>query len=58
MEKNVTLSETTRDDKGVLWKHPGGKFRRLGPDSCTESELLAIILGSGINLPAAETAGY
>lgn len=34
--------------KDITWKHPGGKFRRLGPGSCTESELLAIILGSGI----------
>lgn len=38
----------TRDNKEVTWQHPGGKFRRLGPGSCTESELLAIILGSGI----------
>lgn len=29
------------------WKHPGGKFRRLGSASCSEQELLAIILGSG-----------
>ena len=54
MEKNVTLSETTKDDKGVLWKHPGGKFRRLGPDSCAESELLAIILGSGVKGKSAQ----
>lgn len=30
-----------------IWHHPGGKFRRIGPVSCTEAELLAIILGSG-----------
>lgn len=47
MEKNVALSERTKDDKGVSWSHAGGKFRRLGPASCTESELLAIVLGSG-----------
>lgn len=33
--------------KSVTWKHPGGKFRRLGPSSCSEAELLAIVLGSG-----------
>lgn len=40
-------SELNNNAKEVSWHHAGGKFRRLGPDSCTESELLAIILGSG-----------
>lgn len=31
----------------ITWQHPGGKFRRLGSYSCTEAELIAIILGSG-----------
>ena len=31
----------------ITWQHPGGKFRRLGSHSCSESELIAIILGSG-----------
>ena len=31
----------------VSWKHPGGKFLRLGPESCTDSELLAILIGAG-----------
>lgn len=38
----------------ILWKHPGGKFRRIGPASCTETELLAIILGSGSKGKSAE----
>jgi DNA repair protein RadC len=54
MEKNVALSERTKDDKGVSWSHAGGKFRRLGPASCTESELLAIVLGSGIKNKTAQ----
>jgi DNA repair protein RadC len=29
------------------WDHPGGKLRRSGPWSCTEAELLGIILGTG-----------
>ena len=36
------------------WKHPGGKFRRIGPSSCGETELLAIILGSGSRGKTAE----
>ena len=45
MDKVTTL---IKDDKKIFWQHAGGKFRRLGPDSCTENELLAIVLGSGI----------
>lgn len=44
----MVFSGITKDGKKVSWNHAGGKFRRLGPDYCTESELLAIILGSGI----------
>lgn len=50
--KNISIENYECDkSKGVKnplkWKHPGGKFRRLGPGSCTETELLAIIIGSG-----------
>lgn len=38
----------------IKWKHPGGKLRRLGPTSCTETELLTIILGSGSKGKTAE----
>ena len=48
MGKQKAYSGIARDDKKVSWSHAGGKFRRLGPDSCTESDLLAIVLGSGI----------
>lgn len=47
MVREETYSEITKDGEKVLWRHAGGKFRRLGPESCTESELLAIVLGSG-----------
>lgn len=40
-------SAITKLGEKVTWHHPGGKFRRLGPGSCGENELLAIILGSG-----------
>lgn len=45
-EKGIS-SKTIKREKEISWNHPGGRFRRLGPNSCTESELLAIILGSG-----------
>ena len=41
------MEKVLEDKKLVTWNHPGGKFRRVGPSSCTEAELLAIILGSG-----------
>jgi len=37
----------TEDNPNKTWEHPGGKFRRMGPVSCTEAELVAIIFGSG-----------
>jgi len=36
-----------RENKEITWRHPGGKLRRLGPNSLTDAELLAVILGSG-----------
>ena len=30
------------------WQHPGGKLRELGPESLTDTELLAILISSGI----------
>lgn len=36
------------------YQHPGGKFRRLGPDACSEKELLAIIFNSGTKHLTAE----
>lgn len=48
MREKGVYTGTTKDSKQVFWDHAGGKLRRLGPDSCTESELLAIVLGAGI----------
>ena len=36
-----------KEGREVVWKHPGGKLRRLGPASLTDTELLTVILGSG-----------
>ncbi len=50
--KNINIKDcedanSKQGDNLLKWNHPGGKFRRLGPGSCTEAELLAIVLGSG-----------
>ena len=34
-------------EKNTTYKHAGGKLRRLGPERCTEQELLSIIINSG-----------
>ena len=36
------------------WKHPGGKLREEGAASLTDSELLAILIGTGIKGRSAE----
>ena len=43
-----------KEGKEVVWKHPGGKLRRLGPTSLTDTELLTVILGSGSRGRSAE----
>ena len=48
MRKEKTHPEATKSSGAVIWKHAGGKLRQLGPESCTEGELLEIVLGSGI----------
>jgi len=43
-DRDVRKIENTKCDS---WRHPGGKFRRLGPETCSDAELLAILIGSG-----------
>ncbi len=39
------------------WKHPGGKLRELGADRLSDTELLAILISTGIqNKPAMKIA--
>lgn len=45
---------TSKNSEIVSWKHPGGKFLRLGPEKCTDSELLAILIGAGVPGKSAE----
>jgi DNA repair protein RadC len=45
--KTEVQSAITKSGKKVTWRHPGGKFRRLGPETCTDAELLSILIGAG-----------
>lgn len=36
------------------WKHPGGKLRELGSENLSDTELLSIIISSGIKDKSAE----
>jgi DNA repair protein RadC len=36
------------------WQHPGGKLRELGPESLSDTELLAILISTGIPGKSAE----
>ncbi|HPD60316.1 MAG TPA: hypothetical protein PKV48_00960 [Thermodesulfobacteriota bacterium] len=36
------------------WRHPGGKLLRVGPQSLSDAELLAIIISSGTSQKSAE----
>ena len=40
-----------------LWKHPGGKLLHLGPNKLSDSELLSILIASGIKGKSAEQIG-
>ena len=42
------------DSTSQKWRHPGGKLRELGPESLTDTELLAILISSGIKGRPAE----
>ena len=54
-KKTKTASvSVNKENKIISWKHPGGKFLRLGPENCTDSELLAILIGSGVPGKSAE----
>lgn len=54
VEMQKKYSAVTKEGNRVEWNHAGGKFRRLGPSSCSEKELLAIILGQGTRGKTAE----
>lgn len=49
VKKKISSSVAkTKGKKPIAWKHPGGKMEKLGPETLTNSELLAVIISSGI----------
>ena len=46
-------SKRVRDNE-PKWRHPGGKLREVGPEKVTDTELLAILISSGIKGKSAE----
>lgn len=47
MKKNDKKNFIIKNGQKIFWSHPGGKLLRLGPEHCTNEELLAIIISSG-----------
>jgi len=42
------------EDEHYKWEHPGGKLRELGAEKLTDTELLSIIISTGIKGKSAE----
>lgn len=55
MAKEEKLSVAINNEgQLVTWRHPGGKLRRYGADKLTDEELLAVLIGQGIQNKSAE----
>lgn len=48
MEKDKAFSKVQK------WRYPGGKLREVGPEALSDTELLAILISSGISGKPAE----
>jgi len=48
------MAEVAPGKASHKWRHPGGKLRELGPKALTDTELLAILVSSGIKGKSAE----
>jgi DNA repair protein RadC len=55
MKKSSKQNYIIKNGRKISWGHPGGKLLRLGPEHCTDDELLAIIISSGAPGYPAET---
>ena len=49
-----TWGDTMETSSGRRWQHPGGKLRELGPESLSDTELLAVLISAGIKAKPAE----
>ena len=43
-----------KKNENINWEHPGGKLREMGADKLTDTELLSILISSGIPGKSAE----
>ena len=48
------MKNKKQTSEGPSWHHPGGKLRELGAETLTDTELLAILISSGIKGKSAE----
>lgn len=46
--------ESAFSSSSPKWRHPGGKLRELGADKLTDTELLAILISTGVKGKSAE----
>lgn len=53
-ESPKTSVNKNKNNEFVPWKHPGGKMERMGPETLTDAELLAVIISSGVPGKSAE----
>ena len=53
-EEKLSYEVKKMDSTSQKWRHPGGKLRELGPETLTDTELLAILISSGIKGRPAE----
>lgn len=54
IKAKATKISKNNKSKIATWKHPGGKMERLGPETLSDSELLAVIISAGIPGKSAE----
>ena len=54
--KNSKPQPRVKEDVGEYkrWKHPGGKLMEIGPEKMTDTELLSILIATGIKGKSAE----
>lgn len=53
-KKQKKQKNRVRSNKAAYWHHPGGKLRELGPESLSDTELLSILISTGVKGKSAE----
>jgi len=53
-KKEKLKTSFNKNNEPFSWKHLGGKMERLGPETLTDAELLAVIISSGVPGKSAE----